>query len=488
MQTSDSPTSAGARRRPASSRRPSHRRRLAAVTTAAVAAVGLAVSGAAVAVPQPTGQPAAGHGDRGRPAPEPTLPTGGLSVTGETSPIHDPALIIEGDTWHVFSTGLVNRENGGTVQHWISRDAGVTWEYVGTIWPEIPAWIDERIPGLENLWAPEIYEDDGTYYLYYSASLFGTSTSLTALSTATTLDPEDPDYGWTDQGEVISSPVEGLPDGATFNAIDAGIVEGADGTHWMAIGSYWYGIWLVELDWPSGKPVENWQETAVNLADRFIPGNPIEAPYIYEHDGWYYLFVSFDRCCAGADSTYKVAVGRSRDVTGPYLDQEGRDMFGGGGTVILEQHGAIVGPGGQSVDDGVLAFHYYDALNEEVPYFPTLGLQRLAWVDGWPVVDQTVEPPTVVEQPRDTKPGRPAVLTAEVSGTPAPVVRWQVSDDGETWTDVRTERVHDGTTTLRVGARDVVRDRTWRVVVENPHGTATSDTVTPWSPPGHGRS
>ncbi|MDT0166316.1 glycoside hydrolase family 43 protein [Actinotalea sp. AC32] len=459
----------------------SARRRLAGVT-AAVAAVGLAVSGTAAALPSGTG-PETDLASESRPA-DAALPTGGLSVTGETAPIHDPALVVEGDTWHVFSTGLVNRENGGTVQHWISRDAGVSWEYVGTIWPEIPAWIDERIPGVDNLWAPEVHEHDGTYYLYYSASTFGSSTSLTALATATTLDPEDPAYGWTDQGEVVSSPVVGLPDGKTFNAIDAGIVEDADGTHWMAIGSYWYGIWLVELDWPSGKPVEDWQETAVNLADRFVPGNPIEAPYIYEHDGWYYLFVSFDACCAGGDSTYKVAVGRSRDVTGPYLDQEGRDMFGGGGTVILEEHGAIVGPGGQSVDDGVLAFHYYDALAEEVPYFPTLGLQRLAWVDGWPVVDQTVEPAAVVGQPQDTQPGRAAVLEAEVTGTPAPVARWQVSDDGATWTDVTVERVHDGTTTLRVPTRDVVGDRQWRVVVENPHGTATSEPVTPWGPSG----
>ena len=86
----------------------------------------------------------------------------------------------------------MNRENGGTIQIWSSHDEGTTWEYTGTVWDKIPAWIDEHfsdgeLPG--NLWAPEITEHDGTYYLYYSASRFGGNNSLTALATNTTLDP-----------------------------------------------------------------------------------------------------------------------------------------------------------------------------------------------------------------------------------------------------------------------------------------------------------
>src|SRR5215217_5809905 len=180
---------------------------------------------------------------------------GGKSVVGETSPIHDPALIIDDDgTWYVYSTGLLARENGGTIQIWSSHDEGTTWEYTGTVWDRIPAWIDEHFSDgtlPENLWAPEIYENDGTYYLYYSASRFGGNNSLTALATNTTLDPEDPDYEWVDQGLVVESPATGLdPDnpGKTFNAIDAGIIEDADGKPYMSIGSFWYGIFLVPLE------------------------------------------------------------------------------------------------------------------------------------------------------------------------------------------------------------------------------------------------
>ncbi len=433
-------------------------------------------------------------------------PPGGKSVVGETSPIHDPALIIDDDgTWYVYSTGLVNRENGGTIQVWSSADDGTTWAYRGTIWDEIPAWIDEHFADgalPDNLWAPEIYEHDGTYYLYYSASRFGTDTSVTALATSPTLDPEDPDYGWVDQGPVISSPVTGLPDGKAFNAIDAGIVEDEDGTPYLAIGSFWYGIFLVPIEWPSGKPVDGWQARTVHLADRMMEGNPIEAPYIVHRDGYYYLFVSFGFCCRGADSTYQVAVGRAEQVTGPYLDAEGRDLADGGGTIVLDRHGAVVGPGGQSVFGDYLAFHYYDASNTTAPHIPTLGLQRLDWVDGWPVADQAVELPAVATPPASgtVEPGADATFAARVTGSPRPVVTWQTSADaGATWSDVPEQPVtvpegagtgaaggvqalaagDAATSTLVLPAVTAAQDGLLvRATAHNAHGTATSAPAT----------
>lgn len=419
---------------------------------------------------------------------------GGKSVVGETSPIHDPALIIDDDgTWYVYSTGLVNRENGGTIQIWSSHDEGTTWEYTGTVWDQIPAWIDEHfsdgeLPG--NLWAPEIYEHDGTYYLYYSASRFGGSNSLTALATNTTLDPNDPDYEWVDQGLVVSSPATGLDPnnpGKTFNAIDAGIVEGEDGKPYMAIGSFWYGIFLVPIEWPSGKPVENWQSQTVNIADRFMPGNPIEAPYITKKGDYYYLFVSFDSCCRGGDSTYKIAVGRSKSVKGPYLDKDGRDMFGGGGTVVLGDHGAVKGPGGQSIFGRYLAFHYYDGANEDIPFFPTLGLQKINWVDGWPEFNQTVNLPQVTIAPEADSAvvGGKATFRTEATGTPAPVAEWEISsDDGATWQSVaeqpRTLNSGDGVRRSELTLKHLTADQDGllvRAVFSNAHGSTETEPV-----------
>ncbi|PTT65509.1 beta-xylosidase [Arthrobacter sp. HMWF013] len=459
------------------------------------AALGIALT--AVALPTVAG-PQAGHS----PAPETQLSRvagqklqadlpGGKTVVGQTSPIHDPALIVAEDgTWYVYSTGLLNRENGGTIQIWSSHDEGTTWAYAGNVWDKIPAWIDAHfadggLPG--NLWAPEITEHGGTYYLYYSASRFGGNNSLTALATNTTLDPSDPDYEWVDQGLVVSSPATGLDPnnpGKTFNAIDAGIVEDVDGTPYMAIGSFWYGIFLVPLEWPSGKPVADWQSKTVNIADRFMPGNPIEAPYITRHGGYYYLFVSFDSCCRGEDSTYKVAVGRSTSVKGPYLDKDGKDMFGGGGSVVLDSHGAMTGPGGQSVFGDYLAFHYYDGSNQDIPYFPTLGLQKINWVDGWPAFDQTVELPEIQKQPRPAAPGN-AVFTATATGTPGPVAVWETSSDGgATWSRAaaqpHTRLTDEGTYRSAFDAGAIGDGRPGllvRAVFQNAHGSAVTDAV-----------
>ena len=460
-----------------------------------VAALGLALTAAALP-PAATEQPGGGSArTAAAAAATQNLPQdlpGGKTVVGETSLVHDPALIIDGDgTWYVYSTGLVNREKGGTIQIWSSQDAGTTWNYSGTVWDRIPAWIDEHfsdgeLPG--NLWAPEIHENDGTYYLYYSASRFGGNNSLTALATNTTLDPNDPDYEWVDQGLVVSSPASGLDPnnpGKTFNAIDAGIIEDTDGTPYMAIGSFWYGIFLVPIEWPSGKPVADWQSKTVNIADRFMPGNPVEAPYITKHGDYYYLFVSFDSCCRGADSTYKVAVGRSTSVKGPYLDKDGRDMFGGGGSVVLDAHGAVTGPGGQSVFGDYLAFHYYDGSNEALPYFPTLGLQKIDWTGGWPAFNQTVELPKTTKQPKDTAAGsgKKASFSATATGTPGPVAVWESSaDKGVTWQRIAvqpvTKRTDEGTykSTLEFSAVDPAQDGLMvRAAFRNAHGQVTTD-------------
>ena len=117
-------------------------------------------------------------------------------------------------------------------------------------------------------------------------------------------------------------------------------------------------------------------------------GGPIEAPAIVYRDGSYYLFVSFDFCCRGADSTYKIMVGRSQTITGPYVDRNSKPMDQGGGTLILESKDRYHGPGGQVVylDNGTyrLAHHYYDALDNGAP---KLQIHDLAWTsDGWPTV------------------------------------------------------------------------------------------------------
>jgi arabinan endo-1,5-alpha-L-arabinosidase len=291
---------------------------------------------------------------------------------------HDPALVAGGNgkDWFVFSTGD-QQIAGGTIQIRSSAD-GRNWKFAGTVWDKIPDWLSKAVPGVNNLWAPEVYQHGGTYYLYYAASTWGKNNSIIALATNTTLDPADPNYKWVDQGQVVRSTAQ-----SDFNAIDPGIVEDADGTPWMAFGSYWTGIQMVQLEWPTGK--RSADKTRHKIADRKQAPNAIEAPYVVPHDGKYYLFTSWGQCCEGVNSDYKIVVGRADNVTGPYVDQDGRALLEGGGTVLRKASGSRIGPGGQSVSEEIIAYHYYDAKAKGTP---KLALQRITWGDdGWPQLD-----------------------------------------------------------------------------------------------------
>jgi arabinan endo-1,5-alpha-L-arabinosidase len=296
-----------------------------------------------------------------------------LELTGDLR-APDPALFHDerSGNWYVFSTGdpLVA---GGTIQ--IRRSADLrTWTYAGNVFNSIPAWVTQAVPGVMNLWAPEIHVHDGTIYLYYAASTFGSNRSVIGLATTRTLEPSE----WVDQGIVAESQVTD-----DFNAIDPAVIEGKDGTPYLAFGSFWSGIRMWTLQWPSGRLAPG-QGAPLRLADRFVPPNAIEGAQLTYHDGWFYLFVSFDFCCQGTNSTYKIAVGRSRSPTGPFFDKLGTPLEHGGGTVILSEQGTQFGPGGASVYGGFLAHHYYDGTaNGDI----RLGIRRIAWSeDNWPII------------------------------------------------------------------------------------------------------
>jgi arabinan endo-1,5-alpha-L-arabinosidase len=296
--------------------------------------------------------------------------------TGDYS-THDPSLIRAGNTFYVFSTGDPNRGAGG-IQIRASQD-GKNWKYLGTVFAELPAWIVKEVGFVPNLWAPDISFWNGQYHLYYAASTFGSQDSAIGLATNVTLDPKSPRYKWVDEGMVVRSGTAN-----TFNAIDPNFVRDAQGQPWLVWGSFWDGIRLGRLDPRTGKLLAS-DPRLYRLASR--GGGAIEAPGIVYRGGYYYLFVSFDACCKGLESTYNIRVGRSRAITGPYVDQNGVPMTEGGGTLLLASQGRYVGPGGQFVynDGGTfrLVFHYYDRDDSGLP---KLAMRGLEWVGGWPKV------------------------------------------------------------------------------------------------------
>lgn len=283
---------------------------------------------------------------------------------------HDPSTPVRiGNHWWIFSTGrgVATRRSSDLKK----------WREGRPVFKEFPAWHKEVVPSQRgHLWAPDVIEHRGTYRLYYSVSSFGKQTSAIGLATCGSLELKRPGNHWKDRGIVVRS-----GDESPYNAIDPQIFVDANQRHWMAFGSFWKGIHLVELDPDTGK-VHPKRGEFHHLAWN----ESIEAPAIMKRGRYHYLFVNWGLCCRGLKSTYEIRVGRSRSVTGPYLDKDGNDMATGGGTLLKGFQEHELGPGHpafiEEFRDVRMFYHYYD---RRYRGFSTLGHATLKWSkDGWP--------------------------------------------------------------------------------------------------------
>lgn len=311
-------------------------------------------------------------------------------LTGNLTPVHDPVIAREGDRYHLFSTGL--GEGRGRLLASRVSDNLTHWIEAGPVFQRLPTWAGRAVPGVKNLWAPDIAYVNGRWRLYYSVSTFGSNRSAIGLATSATLDPQAPRYGWRDEGLVLMS-----TERDDFNAIDPNFIQDRDGRHWLSLGSFWTGLKLFELDPKTGKPADPGAKP-LTIARRPAPaGAPaaIEAPFIIDHGGWYWLLASYDYCCKGAASTYYTVVGRSKTTTGPYRGRDGSSMLEGGGTVLLRadlpEKQRFRGPGHPGAfrdrqGRWHIVYHAYDRQNKGAP---TLRIGPIRWdAEGWPVVDQ----------------------------------------------------------------------------------------------------
>ncbi|HSC55522.1 MAG TPA: arabinan endo-1,5-alpha-L-arabinosidase [Phnomibacter sp.] len=303
--------------------------------------------------------------------------------------VHDPVMIQQGDTYFLFCTGT-------GIARWSSKDLK-NWTFEKSVFATAPPWAVDTIPGFKNhIWAPDISYHNGLYYLYYSVSAFGKNTSAIGVATTPTLFTSDSNYKWTDHGRVIQS----YPGITNWNAIDPNIIAGSKGRPYMMFGSFWDGLQLVRLSknrlQVDGKPEtiasrkaasSSVNPLAIDDNPKDAGGNAIEAPFIFKKNNYYYLFASIDYCCKGPKSTYKMIVGRSKKIEGPYLDKEGKSMATGGGSLVLQGNENWYGVGHNAVcsfnNTDYLIFHGYDAKDNGKS---KLLIKPLSWdANGWPV-------------------------------------------------------------------------------------------------------
>jgi len=307
-------------------------------------------------------------------APAVTGPRGSIGI-------HDPSTIIKHKgRYYIYGTGPGIPSK--------SSDDAVLWKDGPAVFATTPTWVTNAAPGFNgDFWAPDIAFVNGKYCIYYSVSSWASQQSGIGLVTNPTLDPTDPNYLWTDQGIVIQS-----FNGSSYNTIDPSIAFDANGNPWMAFGSYWNGIYLVQLDSATGKRI------ATNSPLTHLAYNSsIEANCLYRRGGYYYLFVNWGSCCDGVNSTYNIRVGRSTSITGPYLDRNGVDLRSPGGTLFLEASGKYAGPGHVAIlnENGQdwFSYHYYDAGDYSSGYggygAAKFDLAPLSWTaDNWPLFNR----------------------------------------------------------------------------------------------------
>ncbi len=301
--------------------------------------------------------------------------------------VHDPVAIEADGKYYMFGTGP-------GIESGVSDDI-VNWtKYTSQVFDPMPDWFKKEVPNFNgHIWAPDIIYRNGKYYLYYSISSFGSNLSAIGVATNTTLDRNNKDSKWVDHGIVVRS----YPGRDNWNAIDPNIIFDENDVPWMSFGSFWGGLKIVKLndDLISLAEPQEWYTIAArprNLGtDEAEAGNgAIEGPFIIKKDEYYYMFVSFDLCCRGAESTYHVRVGRSESVTGPYLDRDGVPMTQGGGTLVIEGDDDFYAIGHNSVYDfggtHYMFSHGYDAHDNGLP---KLLVHILGWDEaGWPFVKE----------------------------------------------------------------------------------------------------
>ncbi|KAL9053526.1 MAG: hypothetical protein Q9162_004693 [Coniocarpon cinnabarinum] len=296
-----------------------------------------------------------------------------LPCSGTCGNTHDPTAIRRASDgrFYRFATG-------GRIPIFSATSIQGPWQQLGTV---LNGNAKVNSPGANDAWAPDVHLVGNTYVLFYACSQFGSPASVIGYATSSTLDPGS----WTDHGQVIASTTS-----SGFNAIDANLVNPTT----LGFGSFFGGLYQVPIG-SNYQPTGSAYRVAYNSTSG--SGDSVEGMYTFQYGGYWYMTFSSGQCCnipakkPPAGGEYKIMMCRSQSATGPFVDRNGRSCTSAGGSVLLESHGNIYGPGGQGVlqvgNTWYLYYHYMDT-NVGLGDGQVLwGVNIMNWgSDGWPTV------------------------------------------------------------------------------------------------------
>ena len=243
------------------------------------------------------------------------------------------------------------------------------WKLVGTAFTDNsrPKWLPKG-----GIWAPDIQRVGGKYFLYYAKSVWGGEWDA-GIGVAVSNNPAGP---FVDRGCMFTSKQIGIQ-----NCIDPFYIEDG-GKKYLFFGSF-HGIYGVELT-ADGLHVKQ------GAKPREVAGTFMEATYIRRRGGYYYLFGSTGTCCEGARSTYRITIGRSKSLFGPYVDKTGQRLLDNHYNILLDKDDSVLGPGhnaGLITDDAGNDYMFYHGFKASDPDAGrVVWLSRIVWADGWPSV------------------------------------------------------------------------------------------------------
>lgn len=308
-----------------------------------------------------------------------------------TRGVHDPTIIQKNQRYYMYSTDThdANDQPTSGVQIRTSMDL-IHWQYFGEALSGVPQ-AAQNWSQAQGLWAPEVKKIKNHYVMYYSASTFGSKKSCIGLAIS-----DSPEGPWKDQGIVVKT--DGRQQGQ--NSIDANLVQDKDGAYWLVYGSFFGGIFIVRINSETGFTMKQ-DDTGIRIAQRpqSADNGAIEGCFVHynQEQDYYYLFMSYD----SLTWSYHVRVARSKSVTGPYMDINGRDVcypvgeeFNSIGTKILGSYQFSnefpwIAPGHNSIFEDAdkncyMVHHVRDKKDQNDSYG---FIRQLFWLDnGWPVV------------------------------------------------------------------------------------------------------
>lgn len=315
--------------------------------------------------------------------------------------VHSPSMIEENGRFYMFHSGR-------GIANWVSRDR-INWIRLNPIFESVPEWTKDALPGFKNdIRSPNISVHNSTYYLYYTVSSYSSTTSAIGLVTNETLAYGDPEYEWIDHGIVIQAG----PRNKIRDVSSTTLTFDENRNPWLVISSNKTEIYLVGLEddlktvkvtpeknkWPiiasQGSATlkydcEDNHPISTEILEQPVENGAIESPLLLRKKNYYYLLITSGRNCNDNITLQKIVVGRSQDITGPYLDKEGENMVHGGGSLVIEGDENYAGIGHQSAytfnGTDYLVAHGYD-LNDE--FRAKLIILEMTWDENdWPVVN-----------------------------------------------------------------------------------------------------